>query len=301
MKKRMSIAALAVVVYAGMLMTSCSNHNNAQLSGSGVFEATELMVSAKMAGTIIDFLVKEGDLVAVGQIIAHIDTEKLYLQQKQMLAGLSELRLNLENAQRGVKLAQDNLANIEKKFQRIQALYNENSATQQQYDDIETAYKAARTQADNAATSLKALQAKEAQVLAQLELLASQIRDATITAPIQGIVVEKYLEAGEIARPGGPVVRLADLQNLWIKIYVKETELGKIKLNQSAKLKISSYPDRDFPGRISWISSRAEFTPKMVQTKEARSDLVYAVKIEVKNPEGILKIGMPADVVIETK
>lgn len=301
MKKLMPMTMLAVIMSAGLVLTSCSNHNDRQLAGSGILEATELLVSAKMAGTVMDFYVKEGDQVTAGQVIAQIDTEKLHLQQKQMLAGLSELRLNLENAQRGVKLAQDNLTNVEKRFQRIQALYRDNSATQQQFDDIETAYKAAQTQFDNAATSLKALRAKEAQLMAQLELLVSQTRDATITAPIAGTVIEKYIAAGELARPGGPVAMLADLQNLWIKIYFKETDLGKIKLDQSARLKISAYPNREFPGRISWISPRAEFTPKMVQTKDARSDLVYAVKIEVNNPEGILKIGMPADVVIDTE
>ncbi|MCI0495071.1 efflux RND transporter periplasmic adaptor subunit, partial [candidate division KSB1 bacterium] len=127
----------------------------------------------------------------------------------------------------------------------------------------------------------------------------SQMRDARIPSPIEGTVTEKYVEQGEIARPGGPVVSLADLQNMWIKIYFKETELGKIKLNGNADIQISSYPDRTFAGRIAWISPKAEFTPKNVQTKDARADLVYAVKIEVKNPEGILKIGMPADVVLK--
>jgi HlyD family secretion protein len=290
---RMVSLVLVIISISGLC---CSNNETSELSGSGTLEATEILVSSKLAGTVVDFFVNEGDQVAVGQVIAQLDTEKLCLQKKQLLAGLNELRLNLQNAHRAITLSNDNLENIEKKFNRIKSLYDEKSATQQQYDDIETAYKAAQTQSDNAITSAKALSAKEEQVLVQLELLESQLRDAKITAPIQGTVVEKYLEAGEVTRLGGPVVNLADLQNMWIKIYFRETELGKIKLNDAAELKISAYPDRVFPGRISWISSKAEFTPKMVQTKEARSDLVYAVKIEVKNPDGILKIGMPADV-----
>ncbi|MCU0643672.1 MAG: efflux RND transporter periplasmic adaptor subunit [bacterium] len=277
----------------------CSNDDSNSLSGSGTLEATEVLVSSKLAGTVVDFFVNEGALVTVGQVIAQIDTEKIYLQKKQLLAGLNELKLNIQNAQRGVELAKDNLANVEKKYLRIKSLLNENSVTQQQYDDIETAYKAAQTQYDNAVTSLKALRSKEEQVMVQLELLESQKRDARIPSPIEGTVTEKYVEQGEIARPGGPVVSLADLQNMWIKIYFKETELGKIKLNGPADIQISSYPDRTFPGRIAWISPRAEFTPKNVQTKDARADLVYAVKIEVKNPDGILKIGMPADVVLK--
>ncbi|HEX9975326.1 MAG TPA: efflux RND transporter periplasmic adaptor subunit [bacterium] len=280
-------------------LSGCSKDDSNSMSGSGTLEATEVLISAKLAGTIIDLPVHEGDTVREGQVIAQIDTEKIYLQKKQLLAGLNELKLNIQNAQRGIDLTKDNLNNVEKKYNRIKSLLNENSVTQQQYDDIETAYKATQTQYDNAVTSLKALRAKEQQLDVQIELVESQIGDAKITAPIQGTVIEKYVEQGEIARPGGSVVSLADLQNMWIKIYFKETELGKIKLNGNAELKISSYPDRTFPGRISWISSKAEFTPKNVQTKDARADLVYAAKIEVKNPEGILKIGMPADVVLK--
>jgi len=289
-----------VFIFFSIFGLSCSNNDTNELSGSGTLEATEIMVSSKLAGTVVDFFVNEGDGVAVGQVIAQLDTEKLFLQKKQLRAGWNELRLNLQNAQRAVTLSKDNLENIEKKFNRIKSLYHENSATQQQYDDIETAYKAAQTQSENAVTNVKALSAKEEQVLVQLELLESQLRDAKITAPIPGTVIEQYLEAGEVARLGSPVVNLADLQNMWIKIYFKETELGKIKLNDPAELTISAYPDRVFPGRVAWISSKAEFTPKMVQTKEARSDLVYAVKLEVKNPDGILKMGMPADVSLKS-
>ncbi len=295
MKSLKRIVFLVFIIFS-LFVLSCSNNKTDELTGSGTMEATEITVSSKLAGTVVAIYINEGDTVTVNQVIAQLDTEKLYLQKKQLLAGLKELRFNLQNARRAVTLAKDNLENVEKKFNRIKSLYQENSATQQQFDDLETAYKAAQTQSDNAVTSLKALSAKEEQVLLQLDLLESQLRDAKITSPIEGTVIEKFLEAGEVARMGGPVVNLADLQNMWIKIYFKEMGLGKIKLNDPAELKISAYPDRVFRGRISWISSKAEFTPKMVQTKEARSDLVYAVKIEVKNPDGILKIGMPADV-----
>lgn len=294
MKSFMVLCLLSLISFG-----NCSKDNSNSLSGSGTLEATEILISSKLAGTIIELPVLEGHIISEGQVIAQIDTEKIYLQNKQLLAGLNELKLNIQNAERGIDLAKDNLDNMAKKYNRIKSLLNENSVTQQQYDDIETAYKAAQTQYDNAVTSLNVLRAKEQQVNIQIELLESQMQDAKITAPIQGTVLEKYVEPGEIARPGGPVISLADLQNMWIKIYFKETELGKIKLNGQADLQISSYPDRTFPGRISWISSKAEFTPKNVQTKDARADLVYAVKIEVKNPEGILKIGMPADVVLK--
>lgn len=285
----------AIVIFA----VSCNPRNNGAITGSGTIEATEVLVSAKMAGSIMELWLQEGDAVQEGQLIAQIDSEKVFLTKKQVLAGLRELRLNLINAERSVRLAKDNLDNIEKKYQRIKTLLGEGSATQQQFDDAETGYKAADTHYQNAATSLESFKAKEMQILTQLELLDSQLRDAQVVAPLTGTLIEKYVEKGEVVRPGSPVANLADLQNMWIKIYVKETELAHTKLNGAAELRISAYPERVFPCQVSWISPKAEFTPKNVQTKEARSDLVYAVKIIIKNSDGMLKIGMPADVMLK--
>jgi HlyD family secretion protein len=280
------------------LLLNCSKPADGIITGSGTLEAREVLVSAKSAGQITKLAVKEGDQVSLGQLIAKVDVEKLLIQRKQTTAGLNELRLNMKNSSRAVTLAKDNLDNVEKKYQRFSSLLAEGSLTQQQFDDMDTARKAAQTQYESAETVLLSLKAKEEQVLAQIELLDSSIADGEITAPITGTVLETYVEAGEIARPGSPLASLADLENVWIKIFLKENELGKIRLGGAATLRISSQ-DKTFTGKITWISDKAEFTPKNVQTKEARADLVYAVKIEAQNPDGILKIGMPADIEIE--
>ncbi len=292
--QRMIIAGILV-----MYLSSCDRQQNRTISGSGTIEATEVLVSAKTAGEVTDIWVKEGDLVKEGQRLAQIDSEKVHLSKQQLLAGLLELRLNLDAGRRSAQLAKDHLDNTAKKFQRIKTLLAEGSATQQQYDDLETALKAAETQYQNARTTLETLSAKEKQLLVQLDLLDSQLRDTKMTAPISGIVIEKYIEKGELARPGSPIVGLADLHHLWIKIYVKEVDLARIALNQAAEVKITAYPQQPFSGRVSWIAAKAEFIPKNVQTKEARADLVYAVKIEVENRDQILKIGMPADVILK--
>ena len=289
-----------VLLWVILLGTSCSRKQKPVFEGSSVLEATEILVGAKTAGTVVALEVQEGDSVAEGQVLAKIDAEKIELQKRQLAAGLSELRFNIRNAERAVELARETFEAAEKKFGRIRALHGEASVSQQQYEDAETGFKAAQTQFENAATSLEALRAKETQVEIQQELAESQIRDATVTAPISGTAVQVYIDRGEIARPGGPVVSLAYLTLMWIKVYVKESGLGRIRLNDRAALTVGSWPDRVFTGRISWISPKAEFTPKMVQTKDARSDLVYAVKIELPNPDGVLKIGMPADVRIES-
>jgi HlyD family secretion protein len=291
----MPFAAIGILLLA---FVSCSKKEKEQITGSGNMEATEVLISAKTAGQVLKLFVEEGSEVQEGQVIAIIDTEKVFLQKQQLLAGLDELRLNIRNAQRVASLANDNLINAKKKYERIKALLAESSATQQQYDDVETALKAAETQHENARTSLLALDAKEAQLLAQLELIQSQLRDACIKSPLAGMILEKYVEPGETIRLGGPMVNIADVKKLWIKIYLSEAELGKLKIGGGADLKITSFAERSFPGKISWISSKAEFTPKNVQTKEARADLVYAIKVNIENPEGILKIGMPADITL---
>lgn len=289
----LTLAGLAFV-----LLTACNDKKDQLISGSGTLEATEVLVSSKATGSVVAMHVNEGDVVQAGQIIAVVDSEKINLQKNQLLAGLYELRLNRTNAQRSVALAVEQLDNTDKKFKRLNALLTEGSATQQQVDDVELALKAAQTQQENAATMLTSIDAKEAQLKAQLDLIESSLKDCRVTAPISGTVLDKYLENGEVTRLGGPVVNLADLQNMYIKIYLKETDLARIRLNGPAELQITAYPDKVFPGRIAQIADKAEFTPKNVQTKDARADLVYAVKIKVDNPDGILKIGMPADVIL---
>lgn len=294
----MKIHTLVTMALLLLLLGGCGKDREKVIGGSGILEATEIMVSALSGGTLTDLLVEEGDVVTAGQLIARIDSEKVVLQRQQALAGLEELRLNRLNAQRLTRTARENLDNLAKKHERIGALLEDGSATQQQFDDLDTALKAAETQYENGRTGIAALDAREAQLKAQLELLATQLQDTRVTAPAGGVVIEKYLEAGELARPGSPVVTIADLEKMYIRLYLDEKELAQIRLNGEARVEVTAYPGKTFPGRIAWISSKAEFTPKNVQTKEARSDLVYAVKVAVTGSDGILKIGMPADVTL---
>lgn len=296
MKRSVYATAAACLILLGW--TGCSRKPAPAFEGSGVLEATEVTVGAKTAGTVDSLAVKEGDSVGRGDVLCVIETEKLLLQKRQLAAGLNEVRLNIQNARRAADLAEESFRAAEKKFERIRALHGESSVSQQQFEDAETGFLAAKTQWENSRTSLQALASKEEQVRLQLELAESGLDDATLRSPLSGVVTQLYVDRGEIARPGGPVASVADLERMWIKVYVKETDLGRVKLNSEAVIRVDSAPGREFKGRVSWISQKAEFTPKMVQTKDARSDLVYAVKVEVANPDGTLKIGMPADVTI---
>ena len=291
-----TIYALLIFLLAAIFLFSCAKDKNDLFIGSGTIEATEVTISARTVGEVIALLVDQGSQLKEGQLIAVLDTAKISIQKEQLLAALEEIDLKTTNAKRSAGLAEDNFQNAKKKFERIKALFEGNSATQQQFDDMSTALKAAQTQYQNAKTSLKALQVQRKKVKAQIHLAQIQLQDAKITAPSPGVILEKYIEKGEFAMPGKPVVKLATMSKMWITVYISETDLGKIKLDEQADLKIDSYPDRSFAGRVSWISPQAEFTPKNVQTRDARADLVYAVKIMLKNPQGIFKIGMPADV-----
>ena len=235
-----------------------------------------------------------------GQLLASIETEKLEIQKSQAGAGLRELAFLMQNAVRAADLAEANLENAGKKFARMKALHDSGSVTQQQFEDGQTALKAAETQHATAVNSLDAIKAKREQVELQMDLADSQIEDSGIRSPIRGVVTEKYLERGETARPGMPVFSVANMSRMWIQVYFHARDIGRIRLQDNADLHADAFPDRIFPGKVTWISQRAEFTPKMVQTREARADLVYAVRVEVANPDGFLKIGMPADVVIRT-
>ena len=166
-------------------------------------------------------------------------------------------------------------------------------------DDTETQYKNSKTQLLSARTNLKAVGMKKKQIKARLKLIDSQIDDCTILCPASGVVIEKHMEQGELVAAGTPLITIADLQNLWIKLYVPEPDLGYVKLGSNANIRIDSYKDKVINGKIVWISPKAEFTPHNVQTQDARADLVYAVKVAVPNPEGILKIGMPADIEVQ--
>ena len=291
---------LIICVLTGVLLfTSCSGEKDNGAYSSGTLEATEILVSAETAGQIVLLNVEEGDQVTAGQVIAQIDSEKICLQKRQVLAGLEELSLNLQNASRAIDLAKDNLDNTRKKYDRIKALLADESTTQQNFDDVETAFKATKTKYQNALTSLDALKAKQKQINAQLALINQQLADTRILAPVSGTVIEKYIDLGELARPGGPLFLIADLSKMWIKMYITEADFGRVKQGGRARLETGLEPPQTFTGTITWISPKAEFTPKNVQTKEARADLVYAVKVVVDNPDGLLKIGMPADVYVE--
>ncbi len=267
-----------------------------QIYGTGTFEAREVLVSAQTLGQILEMPVEEGQSIQKDQILARIDVEKIELQKQPIEAGMHELNLNLSIAREQEQQAQIQFENIKTRYDRFKTLFDQKSISQQQMDDLQSQYELAEKNLKSARLRSQTLVAKKEQLDAQSALLERQIADGTVVSPLDGIIIQKLKEPGEVINPGGALVQIANLNEMEIKLYIAEIDLGKIKLGEELSIQVDSYPDTIFAGKIIWISPKAEFTPKNVQTKEARTNLVYAVKLLVPNPDGILKIGMPADI-----
>jgi len=314
------LIAIGLVLLAGL---ACSNGRDKNvISASGTIETVEVNVASKVAGQVLSLSYKEGARVAPGDLLAVIDHASLDIQLRQAEAGvrladaqlallvkgarsedIRQAEAALTQADSALKIAADDAA-------RMRELFKTGSVTSKQRDDAEARLTVSSAQQSSAAAALgklrrlarpeeiQAAEARLAQARAGAELLAKAIADCTITAPAGGIVTHKAVEAGELVTPGETVVTLADLASVYVMIYVTEIEIGRIKLGDGVDVRIDAFPERAFPGKITYISPEAEFTPKNVQTKEDRVKLVFGVKVEIENKDGLLKPGLPADAVV---
>ncbi len=274
------IIVVGLVLY--FLLKTKGEKNKNQISASGTIEITEVEVSSKLSGRIEKLMIDEGDSVIKGQVLIELEDKELQAQLKQVeavyqvsLAQLSQSKTNLEN--------------IKSNLERIKELFKAGSSTQQQLDDMETKYQVAKEQLNLVTHQIE-------QNKATIDLVKTQMENSIIKSPINGLVLSKNTEMGEVVLPGNSLLTLGDLSKPWVKIYIKETDLGKVKLGQKAEVRIDTYPDKVFEGKVTYISNQAEFTPKNIQTKEERVKLVFGIKVSLDNPLQILKPGMPADV-----
>lgn len=284
-----------MLLMALVWVAGCGESHAPGFLGSGTLEATEVVVSAQTGGTVTSLTRQEGEKAVVGDLLATIDVEKLELQRNQLAAGLAEVAANRLTADATVAQARDNLANTEAQYRRIKELHDRGSATQKQLDDITTQLNVAKSQLTGAKTQRPVLDAKQAQIEAGMALADRQIADGRVVSPIGGTVVEKYMEAGETVLPGSRIYKIADLDHFWVHIYVAAEDLGKIALGRKVKVQADAVAT-PFDGTVAWTSPEAEFTPKNVQTRKARSELVYAVKVLLETGADTLKIGMPVEV-----
>lgn len=285
-----------LILILPVLFSACTgNENNADAYGN--FEAKEVIVSAEAQGKIIEFTVEEGQSLTKGQNLGFIDTVQKSIQREQLWAqrqAIASKKLNV-NAQINVQEQQKSLLEIEKN--RVDQLYKDNAATQQQFDDISGKYDVLEKQIIATKTQISSI-AREMEVVdKQMKLVSEQISRAKIINPINGTVLEKYLEENEIAIPGKALYKIARLDIIELRVYASGAQLPELKIGQKVKVYIDKDQEsnQEYEGEVFWISDQAEFTPKIIQTKEERVNMVYAVKIRVKN-DGKIKIGMPGEV-----
>lgn len=314
---RVILPLLTTLIWQG-----CGNNHKGSIEASGTLEATEVKVSAKVPGQVERIYFQEGQHVRVGDTLVVLDRSTPELQWKQAQAGVelaeAQYRLLLNGARsEDLRLAEEALRQAEASFKiasddyaRMKELLASNTVTRRQFDEAESRHTIAKAQVNSAKESLQKLQrfarpedlsaakARLSQAKASADILHKQLSDATVLAPVAGTITHKPLEEGELIGVGSAVATIARLERLNLMIYVSEGELGKVQLGGPADVVIDTYPDKSFPGKVIYISPNAEFTPKNVQTKEDRTKLVFGVKIEVDNAEGILKSGMPADAYI---
>lgn len=273
------------------LIAGCGN-NNHKNSYTGVLEGTSINVPALTGGEIIDMFISTGDEVKKGQRLAIIDSTELVYQRGRLQATLTELDVQNKIAGTGLANAKKNLAYVEERQKRVEKLYKNKSIPKQNLDDINNQLQNVKSAHTTAQEKLQSIAARQEQLLAQIKIIEKKINDTVVIAPRNGIVVSKFFEAGEAVPPFSPLLEIIDIRKMTTKIYISEKQLATVKHGQQASVSIDGL-DRKFSGRISWISPKAEFTPKNILTPETRTSLVYAVKITIENKDGVLKHGMP--------
>ncbi|MCD8291400.1 MAG: HlyD family efflux transporter periplasmic adaptor subunit [Prevotella sp.] len=293
MKKILSLLLPAILV-------SCSSGNN-DYDATGTFEATEVTVSAEQSGKLMYLNITEGDNLALNQQVGLIDTVQLYLKAMQLGATKMSYASQRPDIEKQIASTKQELAKAELEQKRYEGLVKENAANQKQLDDAESSVKVLKRQLEaqlsslgNSTSSLN--NQMSATDIQRMEVL-DQLEKCHIVSPISGVVLDKYAEAGEYAVPGTPIFKIADINNLFLRAYVTTAQLKSVKIGQEVTV-LADYGNKErktYKGTVTWISDRSEFTPKTILTDDERADLVYAVKIEVKN-DGYIKIGMYGEV-----
>ncbi len=322
MKKRIILIVFILILIAGTLYYFLT-HNNREaepfIKVSGNIEATEADVGFKIAGRIVNRYFEEGDWVKQGSVLARLDDEDLrrHLELDRAALASAQARLNkllagsrpeeIKQAEAALEQAKFDQENKQIQYERMKSLYERKVIPKEAFDNAETSFKVAKAAVQSATENYKLVKegprkediedarAQVEQARASLKLTETQLSYTVLYAPFSGVVLVKSAEVGEVVNPGTSVVTLADLENVWLKAYVSETDLGRVKWGQEVIVTTDLYPRKEFKGRISFISSQAEFTPKSIQTEKERVTLVYRIKIDIPNPDRELKPGMPAD------
>lgn len=294
-----------LLAIAAVTLAACAEKET-EYDASGVFETTETVVAAKASGEIKALNVEEGQTVAAGDELGYIDMTQLRLQKQQLSSSrMATDSRKLDNARQVASMHQE-IANLERERTRFESLLRDGAATRKQVDDINYQISVLRKKiaaaTEQVTTSNESLGRQSEGIGAQIGQVDDQIKNSMITSPVAGTVLVKYAEKGEYALPGKALFKVADVKDMKLRAYVTADRLTSLRIGQKVAVYADSGKDgrRKYSGTVSWISDKAEFTPKTIQTRDERANLVYAVKISVAN-DGYIKRGMYGDVVFSGK
>ena len=288
-----------VYIVAAMLAVSCGTE--AEFDAQGTFEATEVVISSEAAGRILNFNIEEGMAIDAGETLAVIDSVQLHLQRSQLEAQLSALLNSRPDVQTQVSSLREQIATLKVEQRRIENMLRDGAATEKQKDDVDAQIRILESQLSATLSTLNTntstINSNAEAIRVQISALDDRIAKCRVASPISGTVLVKYAQEGELATVGKPLVKIADLGNIYLRTYFTSDQLANIKLGDEVTVTADFGGEEryDYVGRVAWISAESEFTPKTIQTKDSRANLVYAVKIAVEN-DGRLKIGLAGEV-----
>lgn len=287
---------LLVLIMAIIFALPSCNSNNEVYDASGTFEATEVTISAEAQGRILNFTLEEGDTLHAGQLVGLIDTTQLSLKRDQLLSSIKGVKIRKPEIKTQIAVLEQQIATQEYERARVKRLVEANAANRKQLDDIDgyISLLKAQLKAQNSSLAIaaSAVESDAATLEIQVEQTLDMLKRSQIVNPTKGVVLNKFAEANELAAPGKPLYKVADIDQMTLRAYLTSEQITKIKLGDKVKV-ITDFGNkyREYNGEISWISAKAEFTPKNIHTKSERDNLVYAIKVSVAN-DGYIKIGM---------
>lgn len=301
MKTNISSNIQLIIGLAFLLGFNSCAKSDSDFDAAGTFEATEVVVSSEAMGKIMQFDVTEGQTVAVNQVVGYIDSTQLYLKKRQLVATQKALQSRRPETQKQIAMLEQQIATAKTERKRVENLLKANAATTKQLDDVNAQIAVLEKQLVATKSTLETtnngISGDNEALQIQVEQINDQLTKCRISSPITGTVLTKYAEKGELAAAGKALFKVADVSNMLLRAYITNSQLTEIKIGQKVKVFADSGDDnqKEYEGTVTWISSKSEFTPKTIATRDERANMVYAVKIEVKN-DGFLKIGMYGDV-----
>ncbi len=299
----MKYKCVTYIVALSFFFTACTKDKNT-FDASGTFESTEVIVSSQAQGQIMQFDVQEGQNLVADQQVGYIDSTQLFWKKQQLIASGQAIAVTEPDVSQQVAAIHQQITNAETEKRRTQNLVSAGAVPQKQLDDINEQIRVLQKQLDAQQSTVtknaKGIQGQIKPVSAQIQEVNDQLKNCKIINPVTGTVLVKYAEQNEVTASGKPLYSIADLKTMTLRAYITGSQLSEVKLGQNVKVYIDKGANdyRELSGQVTWISDQAEFTPKTIQTKDERADLVYAVKISVQN-DGFIKIGMYGEIKLQ--